>query len=113
MEALDKQIGEKLKKLRESKNLTQREAAEKIGIDYSYISKIENGKIPSLAKLNKLCELYGVKVSTLFGDEVEPDDGLKKLGVEWVAFAKDMNEKQLTPDEIKQIINTLKVLKKL
>jgi transcriptional regulator with XRE-family HTH domain len=113
VEQLDKQIGEKLKHLREQKNLTQREVAEKIDIDYSYISKIENGKVPSLDKLNKLCDLYGVKVSSLFGEEMEPDDGLKKMGVEWIAFSKEMDQQNVTPEELKKVLDTLKLLKKL
>jgi transcriptional regulator with XRE-family HTH domain len=113
MEKLDKQIGEKLKKLREQKNLTLREAAEKIGMAYSYISQIENGKVPSLDKIKKLCDLYEVPISSLFGEKVEPDDSLKKIGVEWIAFAEDMKDKDISPDEIKQTLQMLKLLKKL
>jgi transcriptional regulator with XRE-family HTH domain len=113
MEKLDKQIGEKLKKLREQKNLTLREAAEKIGMAYSYISQIENGKVPSLDKLNKLCDLYGVKVSSLFGEEIEPDDGLKQMGVEWIAFSKEMEQQNISVEELKKVLDTLKLLKKL
>ena len=113
MELLDKQIGEKLRKLREAKNLTTREVAEAIGITHSYVSRIENGKAPSLDKLKKLCDFYGVDVSFLFGDKKEPTDGLKNLGVEWIAFAEDMNEKDISPEEIKNTLSMLKLLKKL
>jgi transcriptional regulator with XRE-family HTH domain len=113
VELLDKQIGEKLRKLRESKNLTTREVAEAIGITHSYVSRIENGKAPSLDKLKKLCDFYHVDVSFLFGDKNEPDDGLKKLGVEWIAFAEDMKDKDISPEEIKQTLIMLKLLKKL
>ncbi|MCQ6282128.1 helix-turn-helix domain-containing protein [Bacillus sp. EB600] len=112
MELLDKQIGEKLKKLREARNLTMREVSDKIGIDYSYISKIENGKIPSLAKLNQLCDLYGVKVASLFGDEVEVPNDLKRISV-WIEFAKEMEKQNLSPEDIKNIITCLKTLKEI
>lgn len=113
MEELDKQIGEKLKKIREQKNLTMRDVAEKIGIDHSYVSKIEKGKIPSLDKLKKLCALYGINVSSLFGDEINTPDELGQLGVKWITFAKEMEERDLTPEEIKQIITALKLVNKL
>lgn len=113
MEILDKQIGEKLRKLRESKHLTTREVAEAIGITHSYVSRIENGKAPSLDKLKKLCDFYNVDVSFLFGDKKEPDDSLKQLGVEWIAFAEDMKDKNISPEEIKQTLTMLKLLKKL
>lgn len=113
MEKLDKQIGEKLRMLREQRNLTQREVAERIDMAYSYISQIENGKVPSLDKIKRLCDLYQVPVSFLFGEETEPSDELKKIGVEWIAFAEDMKDKDISPEEIKQVLSTLKLLKKL
>lgn len=113
MELLDKQIGEKLRKLREDKNLTTRQVGEAIGIAHSYVSMIENGKVPSLDKIKKLCDFYNVDISFLFGDKKEPDDGLKALGVEWIAFAKDMKVKDISPEEIKQTLTMLKLLKKL
>lgn len=113
VELLDKQIGEKLRNLRESKNMTTRQVGEAIGVAHSYISMIENGKVPSLDKIKKLCDLYQVPISYLFGEEVEPDEELKKIGVEWIAFAEDMKERDITPEEIKQTLQMLKLLKKL
>lgn len=113
MEKLDKQIGEKLRELRKKKNLTTREVAEDIGITHAYVSMIENGKVPSLDKLKKLCDYYDVDVSYLFGDKAEPNDELKKIGVEWIAFAEDMEDKDISPEEIKQTLQMLKLLKKL
>jgi len=37
-------IGEKIKQLRTEKNLTQPQLAEAIGIEQSYLSKLENDK---------------------------------------------------------------------
>jgi transcriptional regulator with XRE-family HTH domain len=37
-------FGERIRDLRKARQLTQREFAEKLGIDYTYVSKIENGK---------------------------------------------------------------------
>jgi transcriptional regulator with XRE-family HTH domain len=113
MERLDQEIGEKLKNIRNKKNLSMREVGERIGIDHSYIGKIEKGKIPSLNTLRKLCEFYGITVSSLFGDEVPVPDELKDIGVEWITFAKEMENKELTPDEIKAVVEAFKAIKKL
>lgn len=113
MEQLDKQIGEKLREIREKKGFTMRQVAEIIDIDYSYISKIEKGKIPSLDKLNKLCDLYGITAASLFGEEVKTPKELEEVGVEWISFAKEMEKKDITPEEIKQIMTALKLMNKL
>jgi transcriptional regulator with XRE-family HTH domain len=113
MENLDKEIGEKLRKLREQKNLTMREVAEAIEIDYTYISKIEKGKIPSLEKLKKLCALYEIQLSSLFGNEINVSNELKEAGVKWISFGEEMEQRDLTPDEIKKLLDALKIMKNL
>lgn len=113
MEELDKEIGLKLKKLREQKGLSLREAAKRIGVDHSYIHKIEGGKMPSLEKLKKLCDLYDFPIQSLFGEEVEVPDILKDLGVEWVAHVEKMKNKQLTPEEVEKMVEIVRTLKNL
>jgi transcriptional regulator with XRE-family HTH domain len=39
-------LGNRLKELRKKKGLTQRQLAELVGIDFTYLSKIENGNTP-------------------------------------------------------------------
>ena len=38
-------FGDKILELRKAKNLTQRELAKRIGINFTYLSKIENNKL--------------------------------------------------------------------
>lgn len=38
-------FGERIKQLRTQRNLTQRELADKVGINFTYLSKIENDKL--------------------------------------------------------------------
>lgn len=115
MEELDIKIGQKLKCLREESGLSMREAARRIDIDHTYISKIEKGLMPSLEKLKKLCSLYGITIRDLFdGDEqVGVPDGLKALGVEWIAHVNKMKGQHLTPEEIEKMVNIIKSLKEL
>lgn len=52
-------IGELLKKERIKLKLTQKQLAEKSGISYVSINRIENGKNPRLSVVNKLFEAMG------------------------------------------------------
>ncbi len=55
-----------LAKLREDRGMSQREAAEKIGISHSFICLLEAGKrTPSLGALTKIAKFYKAKVSDL------------------------------------------------
>jgi len=63
-------FGEKLKKHRKLKNLTQKEVAEKIGVSGQAISKWENGEcLPDCYNLKMLGKVYQVSVDTLLETE--------------------------------------------
>ena len=48
-------------------NLTQKQAADKMNIDKSTLSKWENGKTsPSAPQLFDLCEIYGCSIDDIF-----------------------------------------------
>lgn len=51
-----------LKKLRKQHGITQRKLAEKIGVDFTYISKIESEKMPppSESTILKMAEVFGI-----------------------------------------------------
>ena len=63
---------EKLQKLRKQKNLTQEEAAQKLFVSRTAVSKWESGRgYPSIESLKAIARLYGVTVDALLsGDEV-------------------------------------------
>lgn len=56
----DKEIGKRLKELREHQGYSTRQVGEYLGIDQSNYSKIEHGKrrLRKLSMLKKLCTLY-------------------------------------------------------
>ena len=55
-------IGTKIKNMRKSMGLTQEQLAERLEIDYKYLSKIENGlHLPSYKTLTKISSVLGVK----------------------------------------------------
>ena len=55
-------FGQVLKISRRSKGITQRELASAVGVDYSYISKVENNRMPPPAAdtIVKICEKLGI-----------------------------------------------------
>ncbi len=86
-----KKIAKFLKEERENSNFTQEEAAKRIGVSKSIISKWETGKsYPSLENLSKISETYGVSINEILTGT--------RLG---------MNEKEIVSDE-----NLLKEMQK-
>ncbi|GAA4352556.1 helix-turn-helix domain-containing protein [Kangiella taiwanensis] len=68
-------LGEKLRSLRSTSGWTQPEFAQKLGIEQSYLSKLENDRsIPSVEIFDKLCTAY----------EITPDDMIKDLDKDYV-----------------------------
>ena len=60
-------FGQNLKYLRKSKGYTQEQLSEKINIDIRQYSRIETGKgFPSLATLEKICEILDISPAYLF-----------------------------------------------
>ncbi|WP_193163393.1 helix-turn-helix domain-containing protein [Microbulbifer hainanensis] len=60
------QLGETMKLARLERRMSQRAVAEQLGIQQSYLSKVEtDAAIPSVDILRKLCDFYGVKTHRL------------------------------------------------
>ena len=68
----NKIIGEKIRGLRESKNLTIEEIAGRTGLSTVQITRIENNEeLPSLAPLIKIARALGVRLGTFLDDQDE------------------------------------------
>lgn len=108
-----KDISKKIKELRIKHGYTLEELGEKLNFNYSNLSKIERGvRKPTLELMEQLAKLYDVPLSYFFGEEREVPEALKKIGVEWVTFIEEMEEKEITPEEIKAIIEIMNKLNK-
>ncbi len=60
------EIGKKVKAVRESKKLTQVEAAEKAGVSVNYFARLERGEVnPSSEIIGKIAKAFGVKSSSI------------------------------------------------
>ena len=65
-------VGEKIKSLRESKNISREELAERSGLAIEQIERIENNiDLPSLAPLIKIARVLGVRLGTFLDDQDE------------------------------------------
>jgi transcriptional regulator with XRE-family HTH domain len=60
-------FGQYLKKIRLAHNVSQRELANNIGVDFTYLSKIENGKLepPAEDTIKKIADFLGENADNL------------------------------------------------
>ena len=65
-------VGEKIKYLRESKNISREELSERSGLNIDQIVSIEeNANLPSLAPLIKIARVLGIRLGTFLDDNDE------------------------------------------
>ena len=63
-------LGDKLKKYREAKNITQSEIAEILGVSSATVSKYESGTLePNIETIKKLSELFEFSIDELLKDD--------------------------------------------
>jgi transcriptional regulator with XRE-family HTH domain len=66
-------IGDRLKSIRESKNLSQGHIEKRTGLLRCYISRVENGHtVPSIETLEKLAQALEIPLYQLFYDGSDP-----------------------------------------
>ena len=64
-------IGHNIKQLRQQKNLTQDQVAEKLGVSYQAVSKWENNaNTPDIGLLPEIAALFGVSIDALFSEHL-------------------------------------------
>lgn len=106
------EFGIMIKNLRNEHRITQRDMAKKIGVDFTYISKIENGKLenaPSEETIEKIARVLETDVERLIILAKKIPKSMHKTIVDdelAVAFLRKMPD--LTPEQrskVKEIIN--------
>lgn len=66
----DLRLGDQLRAIRRSRNLTQKEVAERAGISQPALSRIElGGGVPDIETLRRLGNAMGVRFHVIVGDE--------------------------------------------
>ena len=97
-------MNRRLKKLREDNNYSQKQIAEFLDVDQSYISKIENGtRNVNEIVFDKLCLLYNCSQDYLLGEsnDYEPPK---------LAFRSDETVDLFAISKINQVTGYLKLL---
>ena len=73
-------IGERLKALREQKNMSQGDIEKRSGLLRCYISRAENGhSVPAIETLEKIARAMGVPLYQLFYDGEKPPAAAAKV----------------------------------
>ena len=71
-EAVSINIGERLRDLREARNISMRALAAKSGLSANALSMIERGRAsPSVSTLYKLAEALGISITSFFGSDTQ------------------------------------------
>ncbi|AJH24015.1 hypothetical protein XM40_08320 [Bacillus velezensis] len=121
---MNNSVGTKIKRLRKDRKLTLRETAEKVGLDHSYLSKIERGvQNPSLKTIESLSNFFNVDRSYFFTDDknLEPfSDAEKQLAFERDLSIENLRKnynitvdgKEVSDDEINVMLEVLKAYRK-
>lgn len=113
-------LGSRIKELRKALRLTQRELADQVGIDFTYLSKIENGVMPyspSAKTLKRFADALRVdelellqlaeKLPTDMGAIAHTDHGIRllrhaaklKSPEQWEELLAFLDEKTKSTDE--------------
>ena len=111
-----KTFGQTLRKIRRSKGVTQRKLATAVGVDFSYISKVENDRMPPPAAdtIVKICEKLGVPPDELLAITGKMPTPIKEAISETPAAQQFLREAQtmtLTDDEWETLTQQLKKLR--
>jgi transcriptional regulator with XRE-family HTH domain len=113
---MEQTFGQALRELRRSKDISQRDLAEKVGVDFSYISKIENDRLPPPAAdtIVKICAVLKVPpdmLLTLSGkipSELRATIGSSPAAMQFIRSAQLMG---LTEEEWRELTKQLKRLR--
>lgn len=103
-----RKYGNRIREIREKHGDTRQELANKVGLSESGLGKIERGERnfkPAL--LEEIAKIYDTPLSFFYGTEGDLPQELKEKGAEWIAFIDEMEERKLTPKQIKATLEFL------
>ena len=99
-------FGERLRQLRRAQHLDQRRLAARVGIDFTYLSKIETGRMlpPSAETIVKLAQALQAEADELLLLANKIPEDLKPVltqSPQWPAFLRSIRD--LTDDELQAL----------
>ena len=99
-------IGERLKKARKDKMLTQMELSEKLGVSVAYLSRIEKGSTQiSLRRLSQICNALEISEGTVLNGTNEKSKEYLSSEMQELLNKTTDEQKKLIYEVIKAIIN--------
>ena len=116
-------FGEKLKKVLDEKNISQRQFAMKMGKDPTYISRIINNNISvSWDMIQLFAETLGISPASFFADTEEdliavllqelPEDLIEFIrtrpNTTWLYLARDLSDSDISPEDIRNLVQMWK-----
>ncbi len=97
-------IRNRIANIRISKNISARKLSLELGMSSEYVNQVENGRLtPSLDFILNFCDYFGLSVSEFFNQT-------NVFPLEYKELLSELNK--LTPDELSQIINIIKLINK-
>ncbi|MGD2034374.1 MAG: helix-turn-helix transcriptional regulator [Bacteroidales bacterium] len=113
---MEKTFGQLFRELRRSRSVSQRYLAEKVGVDFSYISKIENDRLPppSADTIEKISSVLEIPNEILLSYSGKVSQGIKALITskpEVVKFLNEVKQLNLTSSDWENLTTHLKSLK--
>src|SRR5260370_40598492 len=110
---MDITFGAMLRALRRQAGLSQRELAQRARLDFSYISKVENGRLPPPAAdtIVHLCSILGVPADDMLASTHKlPTDVEDKISASATAQAFLREAQSPTHDQCRQLTQTVRHL---
>ncbi len=109
-------FGELLREKRHAAGLSQRELARRAGLDFSYISKVENGRQPPPAAdtVVQLCSILGAPVDEMLAAVGKiPEEVQKKISTSPAAqgFLQEAGLMKLSEEEWRRLADILRGLR--
>lgn len=113
---MNQTFGQLLKNIRRDKGVSQRDLAEKVGIDFSYISKIENDRLPPPAAdtIIRISKILGVSEEVLLSNSKKISSDMTNTISSSMSAMKFMNEVKamgLSEHEWEHLTQSLKKLR--
>jgi HTH-type transcriptional regulator, competence development regulator len=113
---MEESFGAALRRHRHAADMSQRELAERIGVDFSYLSKLENGRLPPPAAdtIVAICDVLGISPNELLAltgkipSEVQRTVSTSVGAQEFLRAAQQLG---LTNDEWKAMVKSLRDLR--
>jgi transcriptional regulator with XRE-family HTH domain len=113
---MNKTFGQALREIRRSKGISQRELANNVSVDFSYISKLENDRTPPPAAdtIVRICDVLGIAPDELLALTGKMPSDVKEIfssnpaAMQFLRTAKTL---KLTEDEWGELTKQIKRLR--